>query len=113
MLERGPDGWKGTLPAGFAPDTAKVVGLLNALASPRAGEYLPGKPEHGTDPATNADAFVFTIESEGGPTVILVLGKPAAEGRVYASSSVMPGESFTLDTAEIRKYTERPASLQK
>jgi hypothetical protein len=107
------DVWVGTEPAGFALDPEKVPALLAALASPRAVNYLPGKPEHGTDPATNAEAMVFTIASKGGPPVLLVLGKPAEGGKVFASSNVLNGGSFTLDATELRKLTETPAALQK
>lgn len=107
------DAWVGIEPAGFALDPEKVPGLLDALATPRADKYLPGKPEHGTDPALNADATVFTIVSKGGLTVQLVLGKSAELGKVFAASNALQGESFTLDPTEIRKYTETPAGLQK
>ncbi len=102
-------------PAGFAPDAGKVNALLTALAAPRAASFVGvgDKPEYGVDLKTNPDATEFTIESDGAPTVTLVLGKPAEGGKVYAASSAVPGEVFTLDAAAIRKLTEKPASLQK
>jgi hypothetical protein len=114
MEKKGAE-WVGVSPPGFTPDAAKVNALLAALAAPRAERFVAvgDRPEYGVDPANNPDAMVFTIESEGRPTAVLVLGKPAENGKVYAASSGVPGEVFTLDAAPIRKLTEKPASLQK
>lgn len=111
-MEKKGDAWVGLEPAGFTPNRDQVTGLLAALADPRTGGYLPSKPEHGTDPATNPDATVIDLEA-GKVKFTLVLGKPAEGGRVYAASSLLPGESVTLDLTEIRKYIDSPATLQK
>ena len=41
------------------------------------------------------------------------MGKPADGGKIYAASSAVFGEVFTLDATPIRKLTETPGSLQK
>ena len=99
--------WVGVSPAGFQPDPAKVNALLAALAAPRAEAFVGvgDRPEYGVDPAKNPAATEYTVESDGGPTVTLVLGKPADGGKVHAASSAVPGEVFTLDAAVIQKVT--------
>jgi hypothetical protein len=115
VMERKGAEWVGAGPAGFQPDPAKVNALLAALAAPRADKFVGvgDRPEYGVTEATNPDVMGFTIESDGQPTVTLVLGKPADGGKVYAASSAVPGEVFTLDAATIKRLTEKPASLQK
>ncbi|HET6574769.1 MAG TPA: DUF4340 domain-containing protein [Fimbriiglobus sp.] len=106
--------WVGVRPEDYKPDPAKLNALLAALTAPKAATFVgAGKPEYGVDPALNPDATVFTIESDGQPTATLVLGKPAGDGKVYAASSGVPGEVFTLDAMSLKKLTEKPASLQK
>lgn len=115
VAERKGAEWVGVAPPDYKPDPAKVGALLAALVAPRAEKFVgpADKPEYGVDPAANPDATVFTVEPDGQPAVTLVLGKPAADGKVYAASSALPGEVFTLDAAQIKKLTEKPASLQK
>jgi hypothetical protein len=114
MEKKGAD-WVGVSPAGFQPDPAKVNALLTALVAPRADKFVAvgDRPEYGVTAATNPDVTEFTIESDGQPTQTLVLGKPADGGKVYAASSGAPGEVFILDAGQIKKLTEKPASLQK
>ena len=101
-------------PAGFTPDPAKLNGLVMALSAPKAVSVIgAGKLEHGTSVDKNADALEVTVERADGPTVTLVLGGPAGPDVVYAASSARPGETFTVNPTEIKKFTDKPASLQK
>ena len=101
-------------PAGFTPDPAKLNGLVVALSAPKAVSVIgPGKLDHGTSVERNPDALEVTIERADGPTVTLVLGGPAGPDVVYAASSARSGETFTLNPAEIKKFTTKPADLQK
>jgi hypothetical protein len=111
VVEKKEAEWVGVSPPDLKPDPAKVAALLAALAAPRAEQFVAigDRPEYGVDPATNPAAVEFTIESDGAPLVVLVLGKPADGGKVYAASSAVPGEVFTMDATAIQKVT----SLQK
>jgi hypothetical protein len=103
-------------PAGFTPDPAKLTALVEALAAPRADAFVAvgGKPEHGVDVDTNPAALEITVERTDGPAVTLVLGNPLEDGRlVYAASSVVPGEVFTISPAAIRPLTEKPANFKQ
>jgi hypothetical protein len=118
LLERKGDGWSAVsppTPAGFAPDPAKVNALLAAVAAPRAESFVDvgAKPQYGLDVAQNPNGLEITLEAEGGPTRTLVLGNKVGNGpQVYAASSGVPGEVFTITPAAIQKYTDKPASLQ-
>ncbi len=112
--KKGAD-WVGVSPADYKPDPARLTALLAALAAPRADKFVAvgDRPEYGVDQSKNPDAVAFTVESDGTPPVVLVLGKPADGGKVYAASSAVPGEVFTLDATQIKKLVDKPASLQK
>ena len=113
QYERGPSGWAAT-PAGAAIDAGKVEALVAALSKPRVDAYV-GTPtaEHGVSVDANPEAFEFTLESDGAPTVALVLGSKADGGRVYATASTTPNLIGTLDLSLIRPLTEKPESLAK
>ena len=107
--------WVGVSPADFKPDPAKVNALLSALAAPRAESFVAvgDQPQYGVTTANNPDLMEFRIESDGQPAVTLVLGKPADGGKTYAASSAVFGDVFILDATQIKKLSEKPASLQK
>lgn len=118
VVKREGGGWTAVsppTPAGFTPDAAKVTALLTSLAAPRADAFVDvaDKPQYGLSPDTASTRLEITVERDGGPPVTLVLGGPAEGGKVYAMSSAVPGEVFTLDATRIRAQTEKPAALQK
>jgi hypothetical protein len=118
LLERKGDGWSAIsppTPAGFTPDPAKVNALLAAVAAPKAEAFVDvgAKPQYGLDVAQNPNGLEITLEVEGGPARTLVLGNKVGNGpQVYAASSGVPGEVFTITPTAIQKYTDKPASLQ-
>ncbi|MCZ2340731.1 MAG: DUF4340 domain-containing protein [Bacteroidales bacterium] len=101
-------------PAGFVVHPDKLNALIQTLAAPKIISVLgPSKPEHGTSADQNAEALEITIEQEGEPALTLILGAKVGTDEVYATSTTRPGETVTLNPAEIRKFTDKPASLQK
>lgn len=117
QFEKQAAGWAAVPPTqpGYQPDPAKLTALLQSLAAPRAEAFVDvgAKPQHGLDVAQNPDGLEFTFEPEKGPAVTLVLGAKADGGKVYGASSAAPGEVFTIDAGPIRKFLDKPASLQK
>ncbi len=114
QLDRGPTGWAATAPAGVAVDPGKVEQLVAALSKPRVETYV-GEPkaEHGVSIDANPDAFEFTLESDGAPTVALVLGSKADGGKVFATASTTPNLIGVFDASVIRPLIEKPESLGK
>ena len=87
QFERGPAGWAATAPPGVAVDPAKVERLVALLAKPRVETYVGDvKPEHGVYVDSNPTGFEFTLESDGAPTVALVLGSKADGSKVFATA---------------------------
>ncbi len=112
QLERAPAGWTG--PAGVAIDPAKVEQLVALLAKPRVESFVGDvKPEHGVYIDSNPTGFEFTLESDGAPTVALVLGNKSDAGKVFATASTTLGVVGVLEAAAIRPLIEKPESLAK
>ena len=72
------------------------------------GTFAPIKAD---DPAAHAmHAEWCEIPAEA---VRAIAATKADGGRVYAASSAVPNEVFTIDPTAIRKVLDKPASLQK
>ncbi len=114
QFERGPAGWAATAPPGVAVDPAKVERLVALLAKPRVETYVGDvKPEHGVYVDSNPTGFEFTLESDGAPTVALVLGSKADGSKVFATASTIIGLVGVFDAAALTPLIEKPESLGK
>lgn len=117
QFSRANGGWKSDTPPtpeGFVPDSSKINALVQSLAAPKVVKVTgPTMPAHGTAVDQNAEALEITLERPGEPPLTLTLGANAEGDNVYASSSTRPGETVTIQPAEIKKFLDKPASLQK
>ncbi|HEX3152461.1 MAG TPA: DUF4340 domain-containing protein [Gemmataceae bacterium] len=97
-LERKEGKW--TLKSGgmYELDPVKVEAFLNELTTPRAEAFVVlkegPKPEHNLDVAKNALAIEMILET--GDPVKMVIAAPNKEGKVFATTSALPGDVFTL-----------------
>jgi Domain of unknown function (DUF4340) len=113
-LERKEGKW--TLKAGgmFELDPAKVEAFLNDLTTPRADAFVVlkegPKPEHMLDVAKNALAIELILET--GDPMKMVISSPNKEGRVFATTSALPGDVFTM-VDRFAGIRAKPAALKK
>jgi hypothetical protein len=113
-IERKDGKW--TLKSGgmFELDPAKVDAFLDTLTSPRADAFVVykegPKPEHNLDLAKNALAIELVMEQ--GDPVKMVISAPNKEGKVFATSSLSPGDVFTM-ADQFATIRAKPAALKK
>jgi Domain of unknown function (DUF4340) len=107
---------KWTLKSGgmFELDPAKVDAFLNDLTTPRAEAFVVikegAKPEHNLDVAKNALVVVMTLEA--GDPVTMTISPPNKDGKVFATTSALPGDVFTLPD-RFATVRAKPAALKK
>ncbi len=113
-IERKDGKWTLKSGAKFEIDPNKVDALLNDLIAPKADAFVVyktgPKPEHNLDLAKNA--LSIELIREEGPPVKIVISPPNKEGKVFATSSLSPGDVFTMPDmfAAVRA---KPAALKK
>jgi hypothetical protein len=113
-IERKDGKWTIKSGAKYDVDPAKVDAFLNELTTPRAEAFVVlkegPKPEHNLDVAKNALSVEMTLEM--GDPVTMVISAPNKEGKVFATTSALPGDVFTMADrfAEVRA---KPAALKK
>jgi hypothetical protein len=113
-IERKDGKW--TLKSGgmFELDPAKVDAFLNDLTTPRAEAfvvYTTGpKPEHNLDVTKNALVVEMTLDM--GDPVKMVISAPNKDGKVFATTSVLPGDVFTM-ADKFAAIRAKPAALKK
>jgi len=98
----------------FELDPAKVDAFLNELTTPRAESFVVikegAKPEHNLDVAKNAMVIVMTLDA--GDPVTMTISPPNKDGKVFATSSALPGDVFTLSD-RFATVRAKPAALKK
>ena len=112
-IERKEGKWALKSGAMFELDPARVDSLLNDLTSPRAEAFVVydgPKPEHNLDVAKNALAVEMALEM--GDPVKMVISAPNKEGKVFATTSVRPGDVFTM-MDRFAALRAKPAALKK
>ena len=106
----------GALKAGgmFELDPAKVDAFLDTLTAPRADAFVVykdgPKPEYNLDVAKNALAIEMTLDQ--GDPVKMVISAPNKDGKVFATSSLLPGDVFTM-ADQFAAIRAKPAALKK
>jgi hypothetical protein len=105
--------WTLKMGGSFELDPAKVDAFLNELTEPKAERFVVQKtgplPEHQLEFAKNA--LEIEMDVQGGQKIKMMIS-PAKEGKVYATSSTMPGDVFVLPDrfAAIR---DKPTAFRK
>jgi hypothetical protein len=98
----------------FELDPNKVDAFLNDLTTPRAEAFVVyksgPKPEHNLDVAKNA--LVFELTMEMGSPVKITISPPNKDGKVFATSSLSPGDVFTMPD-KFATVRAKPAALKK
>ena len=113
-IERKDGKW--ALKAGgmFELDPAKVDAFLDTLTAPRADAFVVykdgPKPEYNLDVAKNALAIEMTLDQ--GDPVKMVISAPNKDGKVFATSSLLPGDVFTM-ADQFATIRAKPAALKK
>lgn len=113
-LERKEGKWAVKTGGMYELDQAKVNAFLDTLTTPRADTFVVYKdgptPEHNLDVAKNALAIELGLDM--GDPVKVVVSVPNKDGKVFATSSLLPGDVFTMADpfAAIRA---KPAALKK
>jgi hypothetical protein len=113
-IERKEGKW--TLNSGgmFELDPNKVDAFLNDVTTPRADAFVVFKtgptPVHNLDVAKNALAIELTMEK--GDPVKMTISPPNKEGKVFATSSALPGDVFTMPD-KFATVRAKPAALKK
>ncbi|HKB02194.1 MAG TPA: DUF4340 domain-containing protein, partial [Gemmataceae bacterium] len=114
VIERKDGKWTLTKGATYEVDPAKVDAFLNDLTTPRADQFVVykdgPKAEHLLDVAKNALSVVMTIE--GADPVTMVISPPNKEGKVFATTSALPGDVFTM-ADRFAAVRAKPAALKK
>jgi hypothetical protein len=97
-IERKDGKWTLTKGGTFELDPAKVDAFLNDLTTPRAEAFVVykdgPKPEHNLDVSKNALVVEMTLDM--GDPVKMVISPPNKDGKVFATTSVLPGDVFTM-----------------
>ncbi|MEZ6142521.1 MAG: DUF4340 domain-containing protein [Zavarzinella sp.] len=112
LVKDGAD-WKFKTQGNFTLDNDKVNQLVDSICGLRALTFevigTGPTPEQKLD--VQKDALEFTLELESGP-VVLTISPPVKEGKLYATSSTIPGDVVLISDrfVEIRKA---PAALKK
>jgi len=113
-IERKDGKWALTKGGMFELDPAKVDAFLDTLTAPRAEAFLVykngPKPEHNLDVAKNALAIEMTLDQ--GDPVKMVISAPNKDGKVFATSSLLPGDVFTM-ADQFAAIRAKPAALKK
>jgi hypothetical protein len=113
-IERKDGKWAVKSGAMFEVDPAKVDAFLNDLTAPRAEAFVVykdgPKPEHNLDVAKNALRVEMILES--GDPVVMTISPPNKEGKVFATSSALPGDVFTM-ADHFAAVRAKPAALKK
>jgi hypothetical protein len=113
-IERKDGKW--TLKSGgmFELDPAKVDAFLNELTTPKADAFVVlkegAKPEHNLEVAKNALAVEMVLE-EGEP-VKMAISPPNKDSKVFATTSALPGDVFTLPD-RFATVRAKPAAFKK
>ncbi len=113
-IERKEGKW--TLKSGgiFELDPRKVDDFLNELTTPKAESFVVykegAKPEHNLDVAKNA--LLIEMIQETGDPVKLAISPPNKEGKVFATTSALPGDVFIL-ADRFAQVRAKPAALKK
>jgi len=113
-IERKDGKW--TLKSGgmFELDPAKVDAFLNDLTTPKADAFVViregAKPEHNLEVAKNALAVEIVLEA--GEPVKMAISPPNKDGKVFATTSALPGDVFTLPD-RFAAVRAKPAALKK
>jgi Domain of unknown function (DUF4340) len=98
----------------FELDPAKVDAFLNDLTTPRADAFVVlkegPKPEHNLDVAKNAMAIEMILDA--GDPVRMLISSPNKDGKVFATSSALAGDVFTM-TDKFAAIRAKPAALKK
>jgi len=113
-IERKDGKWTPKSGIMFELDPAKVDAFLNDLTTPRAESFVVikegAKPEHNLDLAKNAMVIVMTLDA--GDPVTMTISPPNKDGKVFATSSALPGDVFTLPD-RFATVRAKPAALKK
>lgn len=113
-IERKDGKWTLTKGGMFELDPVKVDAFLDTLTSPRADAFVVykdgPKPEHNLDVAKNALAIEMALET--GDPVKIVISSPNKDGKVFATSSLLPGDVFTM-ADQFAAIRAKPAALKK
>jgi hypothetical protein len=117
-FERSGDGWKLTEPADEkrAPDPGRIEILLASLASPRAAALYAGgfKPEMGFDLQAADNNLEVHMEMEDKSVVSWHFAKETDGGANYFGwTSARKDDVFTISSAVLRQFREKPESLLK
>jgi hypothetical protein len=100
--------------ATFELDDAKMNALLNDLTTPRAEAFVVYQTgptaEHHLDVTKNAFSIEMDVEDKG--VVKLLLSAPNKEGKIFATTSELPGDVFTL-LDKFAALRAKPAALKK
>jgi hypothetical protein len=113
-IERKDGKW--TLKSGgkFEVDPKKVDAFLDTLTAPRADAFVVyktgPKPEHNLDVAKNALKIEMVMDM--GEPVTMVISPPNKDGKVFATSSLSPGDVFTM-ADQFAAIRAKPAALKK
>lgn len=114
VIERKDGKWTLTSGGTYEVDPAKVDAFLNDLTAPRAEQFVVykdgPKPEHNLDVAKNALRVEMVLES--GDPVVMIISPPNKEGKVFATTSVLPGDVFTL-ADHFAAVRAKPAAFKK
>jgi hypothetical protein len=113
-IERKEGKWTLKSGAMFEIDPNKVDAFLDDLVAPKAETFVAfktgPKPEHNLDVAKNAMAVELTMET--GEPVKILISPPNKEGKVFATSSLSPGDVFTMPD-KFATVRAKPAALKK
>jgi hypothetical protein len=98
----------------FELDPIKVDAFLDDLTAPRADAFIifkeGPKPEHNLEVAKNALVIEMTMET--GSPVTMTISPPNKEGKVFATTSLLKGDVFTM-TDRFGLVRSKPAALKK
>jgi len=91
-----------------------VDDFLNELTTPRAESFVVykegAKPEHNLDVAKNG--MLIEMIQETGTPVKLTISPPNKEGKVFATTTALPGDVFIL-ADRFANVRAKPAALKK
>jgi len=113
-IERKDGKWTLKSGAMFELDAAKFDAFLNDLTTPKADAFVVmgegPKPEHNLDVAKNA--LVVEMVLEMGNPVKMVISAPNKDGKVFATTTALPGDVFTMPD-HFATVRAKPAALKK
>jgi Domain of unknown function (DUF4340) len=113
-IERKDGKWTLKSGAMFELDPAKFDAFLNDLTTPKADAFVVmgegPKPEHNLDVSKNALMVEMVLEM--GNPVKMVISPPNKDGKVFATTTALPGDVFTM-TDRFATVRAKPAALKK